>query len=238
MKKIFILTIFPEYFKAFQEVGIISKALSGERSLDFNINLEVINIRDFAKNNYKSVDDYPYGGGAGMVMKADVLADAINEGVLKNHSYKKEDLHIIYPGPRGKTFSNNKAKDIAKKISSEKTLVFICGRYEGIDERFLNRYVDEYISLGDFILTGGELATLSILDASLRFVDGLLGNRLSNLDESFQNDQIEYAQYTRPSLFEGIEVPSVLMNGNHKLIQEYKKESSLEITKKYRPDLL
>ncbi len=240
-KRVFILSIFPEYFNSFQEMGIISKALNGERAKDIEISLEIINIRDFAKNNYKSVDDYPYGGGAGMVMKADVLADAINLGILEEYKIKRENIHIIYPGPRGKTFHNKKAQALAREYFSTNRsteLVFICGRYEGVDERFIENYVDEHISLGDFILTGGELAVMSILDASFRFVEGFLGNRKSHIEESFQNKNIEYPQYTRPLEFEGKTVPEVLSNGHHKKIEDFKLEKGIEFTKKFRPDLL
>ncbi len=239
-KTIYILSLFPDYFDSFQNSGVISKALNGERSSEFSLNLEIINIRDYSLGNYKSVDAYPYGGGAGMVMRADVLANSINEGIIKQFEISREDLHIIYPSPRGHTFDNKMAKKISKKIfnENEKELVFICGRYEGIDERFLQNYVDEYISIGNYVLTGGELATMSILDASLRFVEGFLGNKNSNIEESFQDNSIEYPQFTKPREFEGLCVPEVLLGGHHKNIQEYKIEQSLEMTKKFRPDLL
>ncbi len=239
-KRIFILTLFPEYFNAFQSCGVISKALSGDRSDNFDLKLEVINIRDYSLGNYKSVDAYPYGGGDGMVMRPDVLANSINTGIIEEFKISRDYLHIIYPGPRGKTFDNQMAKEISKKIynDKEKELVFVCGRYEGIDERFLKKYVDEYISIGNYVLTGGELAVMSILDASLRFVEGFLGNKNSSIEESFQDNKIEYPHFTKPREFEGLSVPEVLLGGHHKNIEEYKIKKSLEMTKRYRPDLL
>ncbi len=236
-KQIWILTLFPEYFEAYKTVGVIGKALSGEREDGIHFEFNLINIRSFSDNNYKSVDDYAYGGGAGMVMRADILANAL----LKGTNYSKETHHVVFPSPRGRIWNNDCAKDFAKnylgKNSEEKDIVFICGRYEGIDERFLENYVNEYYSLGDFILSGGEVATMAMLDSALRFVDGILGNRESNVEESFQSGLLEHPQYTKPREFEGKEVPKVLISGHHKNIETYKQNERERLTKELRPDL-
>ncbi|MCB9093142.1 MAG: tRNA (guanosine(37)-N1)-methyltransferase TrmD, partial [Halobacteriovoraceae bacterium] len=239
VKKIWILTLFPEYFHAFQSCGVIGKALAGERSEELDLELKLINIRDFSDNNYKSVDDYPFGGGAGMVLRADVLQRAL-QSILEVGNYQREDLHVVFPSPRGKVWNNVWAREFADEYiglhSCEKDLVFICGRYEGIDERFVEKYVDTHISLGDFILSGGELATMCILDSTLRFVEGILGNRSSHQEESFQDGLLEHPQYTKPRVFEDREVPSVLLSGHHKKMEEFKKTERLRLTQKYRPD--
>lgn len=242
IKRIFILTIFPEYFKPLIECGIAGSALRGERGLgDFKFEVHLINIRDFSKTNYKSVDDTPYGGGPGMVMRADILRDALVEGVMKPFSYgSKNDLHVIYTSPRGVVWSNQVARDFAltKLTHPTKDLVFIAGRYEGVDERFLENYVDEFYSIGDFVLTGGELAIMSMIDSSIRFVPHILGNKLSSEMDSFEDGMIEHPQYTRPTEFEGKVVPEVLVSGHHKKIEEWQKAEKLRLTQQHRPDLL
>ena len=235
------MTLFPHYFDAFLDIGVAANALKAEGENSFEVN--IVSLRDHSEKGYKGVDDSVYGGGAGMVMRADVLKKALMEGVVTPGAYKdiKKELHIVYPAPRGKTWNNSYAKKWAAEFldfSSEKDIVMICGRYEGIDERFLENYVDEYISLGDFILTGGELAVMTILDSALRFVPGVLGNQLSNIDESFQNNKIEYPVYTKPREFEGKLVPHELVSGHHQKIQNYKKTQSDLMTQKFRPDLL
>ena len=166
-----------------------------------------------------------------MVMRADVLKEALMKGIVEEGNYGedfKNKLHVVFPGPRGKTWDNSYCKDFAKRFSTEgsKDLVFICGRYEGIDERFLNLYVDEQISLGDFILTGGEIPTMAIIDSALRFFSGVLGNKESSEQESFQSNSLEHPQYTRPEIVEGMKVPEVLLSGHHKNIAEWKKNNS------------
>lgn len=240
-KRIWILTLFPEFFEPLLKCGIAGQALRGERS-DENFSFEVkcINIRDYSKTKYKSVDDTPYGGGPGMVLRADILKDALIEGVMKEGGYSDlSSLHVIFPSPRGRVLTNKVARELATGPLSAKDLdvVFICGRYEGVDERFLEKYVQEYISLGDFVLTGGELAVMSILDASVRFVPGILGNKLSSEADSFEDGLIEFPQYTKPREFDGMTVPEILLEGHHKKIGEWQLEEKIRMTQKYRPDL-
>ncbi len=242
IKKIWILTLFPEYFKPLLDCGIAGQALRGDRATqEFKLELHLINIRDFATSKYKSVDDSPYGGGPGMVMRADILRDALIKGVVEKQGYSSlEQLHVIYTSPRGRVWNNKVAREFGTGIlsSSEKDIVFICGRYEGIDERFLEKYVNEFFSIGDYVLTGGEIAVMAILDSAVRFVPGILGNKLSSETDSFEDGLIEYPQYTKPQEFEGLVVPEVLVNGHHKKIQEWQHNEKIRLTQKYRPDLL
>ena len=241
MKKIWIITLFPNYFDSLINYGITGAALRGERGSSLEI--KTIQLRNYTPKDYKGVDDAPYGGGAGMVMRADVLKEAFMKGIVLDGGYGdnfKEKLHVVFPGPRGKTWDNSYCKDFAERFSREgsKDLVFICGRYEGIDERFLSQYVDEQISLGDYILTGGEIPTMAIIDSALRFFSGVLGNKESSQQESFQTNMLEHPQYTRPKVFDGVEVPEILTSGHHLNIAKYQKEEGLRITKIHRPDLL
>lgn len=235
MKKIFVVSLFPEYFESLKSGGVTGQALSGQRA---DLELVLINPREFTMTNYKGVDDTPFGGGAGMVMRADVLAKAINEGICDNHQLKRDDLKIIYTAPRGKTWTDEFAQKLGSQIVAEKNFVFICGRYEGVDERFLENYVDEFYSLGDFVLSGGEIAVMAMIDSALRFLPGVLGNNASAMEDSFTNGMLEYPLYTKPREFEGKMVPEVLLNGHHAKIVEFQKQQSLVMTKKYRPDLL
>ncbi len=236
-KQIFVLTMFPQMFEAFKEYGVLGKVFRGERAADFS--LIPILISDYNRKGFKGVDDAPFGGGVGMIMRADSLESALIKGVLAPYNLTEDDLHVVCPSPRGKNWDNEYAKSFAKeKISNEKALVFICGRYEGIDERFLNQYVDEFISVGNFILTGGELATKVILDSSMRFVEEVLGNRASHEEESFNQNGLEHALYTRPREFNGEGIPEELLSGDPKKIEKFKQSSSSEMTRKYRPDLL
>lgn len=241
MKKIWIITLFPNYFDSLINFGITGSALRKERGIDLEI--KTVQLRNYTPKDYKGVDDSPYGGGAGMVMRADVLKEALLKGVVLAGEYGEDfrsRLHIVFPGPRGKTWTNNYCKDFANRFSQDdsKDLVFICGRYEGIDERFLERYVDEQISVGDYILTGGEIPTMAIIDSSLRFFNGVLGNKESSAMESFQNNLLEHPQYTRPKTFEGVDVPEILLSGHHQNIEKYQKEEALRLTKLHRADLL
>lgn len=244
-RKIFIITLFPEYFEPLINCGVVGQALRGERvdtenPLQFEINC--LNPRDFTVNNYKGVDDTPFGGGAGMVIRADVLKKTLLEGVVQAHGYTDHrDLHVIYTSPRGQVWNDQSAKTFADTYFNPKhagqDLVYICGRYEGVDERFLQLYVNEYFSIGDFVLSGGEIAVLTMLDSALRFAPAVLGNRVSFEDESFSQGLIEYPQYTKPRSFEGMDVPEVLMSGHHKNIKQFQHEQALAMTKKWRPDL-
>jgi tRNA (guanine37-N1)-methyltransferase len=242
IKRIWILTLFPEFFEPLLSCGIAGQALRGERSSEeFKFEVSFINIRDYSTTKYRSVDDSPYGGGPGMVMRADILKDALMKGVVENQGYESlEDLHVIYTSPRGRVWNNQLAREFGTQVlsSSEKDVVFICGRYEGIDERFLEKYVNAFYSIGDFVLTGGEIAVMTILDSAIRFVPGILGNKLSSEADSFEDGLIEHPQYTKPQVFEGMEVPEVLLNGHHKKIQEWQKEEKIRLTRKHRPDLL
>lgn len=241
LRKIWILTLFPEYFKPLIECGIAGSALRGERSESLKFEVHLVNIRDYSTNRYKSVDDTPYGGGPGMVMRADILRDALVKGVVESGGYQSlEELHVIYTSPRGKVWNNKVAREFGTNVLGHETrdVVFICGRYEGVDERFLDKYVNDYYSLGDYVLTGGELAVMVMLDSAVRFVPGILGNKLSSEHDSFEDGLIEYPQYTKPQVFEGMSVPDILMSGHHKNIEKWQLEQKKEMTKKYRPDLL
>ena len=190
----------------------------------FHINL--INIRDFSKDKHKKVDDTPYGGGAGMVMKPDVVYSAYN-------SIKDKNAKVIYMSPQGKTLNQKKVEELSK----EEHLVILCGHYEGIDQRVLDKIVDEEISIGDYVLTGGELPAMVLIDSVSRYVEGVLKED-SIKEESFSNGLLEYPQYTRPEVFEGEKVPEILLSGHHENISKWRKEKSLEITKKKRPELI
>lgn len=217
-----ILTIFPEYFDVLKS-GLIGKAIESGK---FSVN--VVNIRDFSQDKHLKTDDYPYGGGAGMVMTPDPLVRAI-ENTDPDHKAKR-----IYLSPKGRTLNQEMVETLAK----EERLLFVCGSYEGIDERVIELAIDEEISIGDYVLTGGELPALVVLNTVARYVDGVLGSSESTSEESFSNKLLEYPQYTRPAEYRGLKVPDVLLNGNHAEINKWRKEQSLKITKERRPDLL
>ncbi len=240
-KRIWILTLFPEMFKPFLECGVAGAAFRGAREGDIKFEIKFVNIRDYSTTKYKSVDDSPYGGGPGMVMRADILKDALIKGVLEAGGYQSlSDLEVIYTSPRGKVWNAQVAREFGQtQLSiSSKDLVFIAGRYEGIDERFLSLYVNSYYSIGDYVLTGGEIAIMTMLDSAVRFLPGVLGNNLSSTADSFEDGFIEYPQYTKPREFDGLEVPSVLLEGHHKKIIEWQDEQKFQMTKKFRPDLI
>ena len=216
-----VLTLFPEMFKSLDE-SIIGKAK--EKNL---IEINLINIRDFSKDKHKKVDDTPYGGGAGMVIMPDVVYDAYSS------INQKENAKVIYLSPQGKVLNQNKVKELSK----ENHLILLCGHYEGIDQRVLDEIVDEEISIGDYVLTGGELPAMVLIDSVSRYIEGVL-NEESIKEESFSNKLLEYPQYTRPEEFRGIKVPEVLISGHHENIKKWRNEKSLEITRKKRPDLL
>lgn len=218
--KISVLTLFPDMFSIFNH-SIIGKAQ--EKGL---VNIECFNIRDYTNHKNKKVDDYPYGGGAGMVMAPQPIVDTIRE-CKKNNPGK-----VIFLGPRGKQFNHGLSKELAK----EDNLIFICGHYEGIDER-VYQHIDMEISLGDFILTGGEMAAIPVIDSILRLKPGVLGKEESFMDESFSNGLLEYPQYTRPEEFEGVKVPEVLLSGHHENIRKWRRKESLIATREKRKDL-
>ena len=215
-----VLTLFPEMFKSLDE-SIIGRAK--EKGL---IEINLINIRDFSKNKHKKVDDTPYGGGAGMVMMPDVVYDAYS-------SVKDDKAKVIYLSPQGKVLNQDKVKELSK----ENHLILLCGHYEGLDQRVLDEIVDEEISIGDYVLTGGELPAMVLIDSVSRYVGGVLSED-STKEESFSNKLLEYPQYTRPEEFRGKKVPEVLISGHHKNIKEWREEKSLEVTKNKRPDLI
>lgn len=217
-----VLTIFPEMFPGFLGCSLTGRALKeGLWSID------AVNIRDYAFDKHGSVDDTPCGGGAGMIMRPDVLGAAIKA----NH---KQGDRIIYMSPRGKPLTQG----LARELSLSENLTIICGRFEGVDERVLEAFDVEEISIGDYILTGGEQAAQILLDAVIRLISGVLGNTSSLENESFEKGLLEHPQYTRPVEWEGRKVPEVLLSGNHAKIEQWKKEQSIKITAQKRPDLI
>ena len=238
-----VLTLFPEMFNILNE-SIIGRAK--EKGL---INVNLINIRDFSKNKHKKVDDTPYGGGAGMVIQPDVVYDAY-KSVISNikdvmnvtNSKKIENTEnvekltrtrVIYMSPQGKKLDQQKVEELSK----QEHLILLCGHYEGIDQRVLDSIVDEEISIGDYVLTGGELPAMVLIDSVSRYVEGVLKDG-STTEESFSQGLLEYPQYTRPEVFEGQQVPEVLRSGNHQMIDKWRREQSLKRTLEKRPDLL
>ena len=220
--KIDILTLFPEMFDALNH-SILARAQKNNL-----LQINVVNIRDFSKDNNKRCDDYSYGGGAGMIMTAQPLYDAIQ-------SVKTPESFTIYLSPKGKVLKQNLVQQISKEY---KHIILVCGHYEGIDERIIELCVDQEISIGDYVLTGGELPAMVLVDSIARYIPNVLGNKETTEEESFSSNMLEYPQYTRPSEFMGLKVPEVLLNGNHKEIENWRKEQSLNITKQRRPDLL
>ncbi|MBI4710690.1 MAG: tRNA (guanosine(37)-N1)-methyltransferase TrmD [Nitrospirae bacterium] len=220
-----ILTLFPDIITAYLNESILKRAQ--EKHL---LEVKVYNIRDFASGRHKVVDDYPFGGGAGMVIKAEPLFKAVDH--LKKDGVKRK---VILLSPQGKPFTQTKAEELSKETER---LVFICGRYEGIDERVTASLVDEEISAGDYVLTGGELAALIVIDASARLIPGTLGDARSAEEESFSWGLLDYPHFTRPGEFEGMKVPEVLISGNHKEIWLWRRKEALRKTLKMRPDLI
>lgn len=215
-----VLTLFPEMFEPLKQ-SIIGKAI--EKKL---IELNLVNIRDFSKDKHKKVDDTPYGGGAGMVMRPDVVYEAYQ-------SVKQDQAKVIYMSPQGKKLN----QQIVENLSKESHLIILCGHYEGIDQRVLDEIVEEEISIGDYVLTGGEIPAMVLIDSVSRYVEGVI-KQDSIQEESFSNGLLEYPQYTRPEIFQGKAVPEILLSGHHENIEKWRKKRSLEITKKKRPDLL
>lgn len=236
--KFVVLTIFPEMFTPFFGNGMIRRAIAKNI-----ITASCINIRDFAKGVHRVADDRPYGGGCGMVMKPEPLAAAIRAARQKVPGAK-----TILLSPQGRPFDQRKAVELASRTTTSdddastsppgNALILICGRYEGVDERIFQELVDEEISLGDYVITGGELAAMIVMDAVTRLIPGVLGGDESALKDSFANDLLEHAQYTRPYDFEGMTVPDVLLSGNHREIEKWRLEGSLVRTFLKRPDLL
>ena len=216
-----VFTLYPEVFPGPLSKGLYGKALSKKLW-----NLNIINIRDAAEDKHKTVDDTPYGGGSGMLLKADVLAKSLDQNII-------EGERVIYLSPKGKKFDQT----YAQQLSNEKSVSFICGHFEGVDERVLTTRNIEEISIGDYILSGGETAAFVIIDSILRLLPGVLGNENSRVDESFENGLLEYPQYTKPQIWEEKSVPEVLLSGDHSKIKDWRLSQSEAITRVRRPDL-
>ncbi|MGN1104346.1 MAG: tRNA (guanosine(37)-N1)-methyltransferase TrmD [Candidatus Coproplasma sp.] len=219
--KITILTLFPEMFEPLKQ-SIIGRACDGGK-----LSIETVNIRDYSQDKHLKCDDYPFGGGAGMVMMPQPIASCI-EAVDPDHRALR-----LFTSPKGQTLSQSKVAE----LSSKENILILCGHYEGVDQRVLDEFIDEEISIGDYVLTGGELPAMVICDCVARYVDGVISSA-SLIDESFSDGLLEYPQYTRPAIFRGVSVPEVLLSGNHAMIDKWRREQSLKITKERRPDLL
>ena len=220
-----VMTLFPEVFEGYLNESILKRAIENKI-----INVDLYNIRDFSENKHKKVDDYPFGGGAGMVMTPQPICDTYDY-ICNKKNLKKP--RVIYLSPRGRVFS----QDIAKELSRETDIILLCGHYEGIDQRVIDTIVTDEISIGDYILTGGELPAMVLIDSISRLIPGVLNKQESFEDESFENFLLEYPQYTRPREYKGLKVPDVLISGNHKNIEKWRLEESQKITKKRRKDL-
>ena len=218
--KISILTLFPEFFDGFLTNSIIKRAIAKEQ-----VEIEIVNIRDYTLDKYGRVDSAPVGGGAGLIMKCQPVLDCLK-------AVRKENSHVILLSPRGKTYNQAKARYFAANYEH---LIIICGHYEGTDER-INKYVDELVSIGDYILTGGEIGAEIISDSIIRLLDGVIAPE-SIVDESFENGLLEYPQYTEPFEYDGDKIPDILYSGNHTAINKWRKKQSLKLTKECRPDL-
>ena len=216
-----VFTLYPEFFPGPLSKGLYGKALSKKLW-----NLNIVNIRDAAEDKHKTVDDTPYGGGSGMLLKADVLAKSLDQNI-------NEGEKVIYLSPKGKKFDQN----YAQELSNDKSTSFICGHFEGVDERVLSTRNIEEISIGDYILSGGETAAFVVIDSILRLLPGVLGNENSKTDESFENGLLEYPQYTKPQIWEEKAVPEVLLSGDHSKIKDWRLSQSEAITRDRRPDL-
>ena len=219
-----IMTLFPGIISAYINESIIKNAIENKI-----IQVNIYNIRDYSPNKHKKVDDYPYGGGGGMLMTPQPIYDCYMD--IKKHN---NNTKLLFFSPKGRTLNNNMSYEYAKLDN----ITLLCGHYEGIDQRIVDMIVDEEISIGDYVLTGGELASLVFLDSVSRKISGVLSSSENVSDESFENNLLEYPQYTRPYDFMGVKVPDVLISGNHKKIDEWRKNKSLEETKEKRPDLI
>lgn len=227
----YVMTLFPEMIEQGLNTSIIGRAI--EKKL---LSLKAINIRDYTLDKHKRVDDYPYGGGAGMLMTAEPVIrtfDAIKQDI-KTNTGNEQRPRVVYVTPWGHQFNQTMAQEFAK----EENLVFLCGHYEGIDERALEEVATDFVSIGDYVLTGGELPAMVMIDAISRLIPGVLNNKDSAEYESFTGNLLEHPQYTRPENYQGKKVPEVLLSGHHAKIEAWKKEQSILRTKKYRPDLL
>lgn len=225
--KIDILTLFPNMFE-----GIINESILKRAQENSLVQFNVINFRDFSLNKHQKVDDYPYGGGAGMVLTPQPIFDAVESVVKRSES--EANARVLLMSPQGERFTQRKAEE----LSEEKHLVFLCGHYEGFDERIREHVVTDELSIGDYVLTGGELASMVIIDSVVRLIPGILGNEQSRVHDSFSTGLLEHPQYTRPSDFRGHKVPDMLLSGDHKKIEKWRRQESLRRTFERRPDLL
>lgn len=224
-----ILTLFPEMVLSGLKTSILGRAEDNGY-----ITIEATNIRDFSEDKHRHVDDYPYGGGAGMVMQPEPIYKAYKSIEEKIEAAGRKKPRVLYMTPQGQVFNQNLAEELAK----EEDLVFLCGHYEGVDERILEEIVTDTMSIGDYVLTGGELPAMVMIDAISRMVPGVLSNQVSGEFESFHDNLLEYPQYTRPVEYHGKRVPDVLLSGHHANIEKWRREKSIERTLKWRPDLL
>lgn len=223
-----VLTLFPEMVEQVMSHSITGRALQKEY-----LTLDVTDIRDYSQNKYHKVDDYPYGGGAGMVMEPEPVYLAYEKVCKDVEAMGRKKPKVLFMSPQGKTFSQSMAEELAK----EEDLVFLCGHYEGIDERVLEEIVDEQVSIGDYVLTGGELPAAVMMDAISRLVPGVLHNEVSAITDTFTDNLLEYPQYTRPVEWRGKRVPDVLLSGHHQNIEDWRRVQSIKRTKEQRPDL-
>ena len=223
--EVYIITPFPDSIKTLIDNNIAKQGLKKG-----HLSIEIVNLRDFTTDNYKKIDDEPYGGGSGMVMMCEPLFGAIEYCISKSEKKPK----IIFPSPKGKVLNQS----LSSELSTESSLIFICGHYKGVDERVIEKYVDYEISIGDFIISNGELSTMIIFDSIVRLVPGVLNDINSALTDSFVDDLLDAPYFTRPSEIDGLKVPDVLLSGDHKAIERWRSDKKLELTKERRPDLL
>lgn len=216
-----IVTLFPDFFSSPLRSGLLGKAIGAGI-----IDVTIVDVRDFTADRHRSCDDYPYGGGSGMVLMTGPLAGAIE-------SVNRPETRVVLTSASGTLLT----QDLVRKLAAHEDLCIVCGHYEGVDQRLVDRYVDYEISIGDYVLSGGEYAALTIIDTVARLVPGFMSNRESLAEESFEHDLLEYPQYTRPEHIFGMKVPEVLLSGNHGMISEWRREQSIEKTKRIRPDL-
>jgi len=229
MLKIDVITIFPQLFDNILEYGVLKES-KAKQLCEFNIH----NLRDFTKARHKKVDDRPFGGGPGMVMTAQPLDDAVSFIKDQNSKRNIKNFKTILLSPQGQKLQQK----MLRYFVSLENIILICGRYEGVDERAMDLFVDMEVSIGDYVLTGGEIPAMVIIDGVIRLMEGVVGKEQSLENESFEHDLLDFPQYTRPEMYKGLVVPEVLLSGNHKRIQDWRKEKSLENTKIKRPDLL